>query len=479
MNPTGFRFQNSYQTLDASLFEYSQPKLFKQPQLLLCNDPLAKSLQIDAAWLKSPQAARILCGNEITEGSTPIHQAYAGHQFGNFAILGDGRATLLGEHLRHDGKRFDIQLKGGGRTPYSRSGDGQATLAALLKEYIYSEAMSALGIPSTRSLALVATGESVQRQQPQPGAVLTRVATSHIRIGTFQYARLQGLETLQQLTDYTIQRHDPELVGTPKVYISFIEKMIERSAQLVASWMSVGFVHGVMNTDNISIAGETMDYGPCAFIDEYNLRSSYSFIDRQGRYAFGNQPHIMHWNLCRFAESLLPLIHPDNPTLAIKDVEALLETFPDRYQMYWQRLFCQKIGFTEPTPQALELINELLHIMSEQQVDFTKTFSDLSSGSLGDDHFSAWKTRWEHELIANHVSIDQAKQLMLTVNPVVVLRNHILMPIIDEVEASGNLSPFLELLQISLNPFSRSHQDHPLAFPRPAGTAPTTTFCGT
>jgi len=475
----GFRFQNSYQTLDNCLFEYSQPKFFKQPHGLMCNASLAQSLQIDLSWLASQQATRILCGNETAEGSTPIHQAYAGHQFGNFAILGDGRATLLGEHQHADGKIYDVQLKGSGRTPYSRSGDGQATLAALLKEYIYSEAMHALSIPSTRSLAIVGTGEWVQRQKPQPGAVLTRIAASHLRIGTFQFAQLQDIQTLKELADYAIQRHDPELIGSPNCYLSFLEKMMDRSAQLVALWMSVGFVHGVMNTDNISIAGETMDYGPCAFIDEYDLRSSYSFIDRQGRYAFGNQPHIMHWNLCRFAESLLPLINPDNPTAAIEDAQALLKTFSDRYQMYWQSLFCQKIGFSEPNTAAIKLVHQLLDIMSAQGADFTKTFSDLTVGALDDHHFSDWQSQWEKDLKDCHQSIDQAKQLMSTVNPVVILRNHVLMPIIDEAEASGNLTPFIELLQVILQPFSRSHHNHALAFPRPAGSAPTTTFCGT
>lgn len=479
MNQPGWKFEHSYQSLPTDLFQYAQPRKYSAPKCVLINESLAQSLDLDFNALMSPDEVASLAGNGLPDGSSPIAQAYAGHQFGNFTILGDGRAILLGEHRLSNGKTVDIQLKGSGPTPYSRRGDGLATLGALLKEYIYSEAMHGLGIPTTRSLALIETGDSVHRQQLHPGAVMTRVASSHIRVGTFEFAAQNDISVLKSLADYTIKRHYPELLGIENPYLAFLEQFIDRQAYLVALWMSVGFVHGVMNTDNVSIAGETIDYGPCAFIDEYDLRASFSSIDRQGRYAYGNQPKVLHWNICRFAESLLPLIYPDEPELAIQAAQDVLKKYPARYEAYWQELFCKKIGFSHAEPKAVQLVQDLLQLMAEQGMDFTGTFSQLTSGSLNEPRLNEWLNAWQSELLASHHDLKESHQIMSQANPVVTLRNHVLVSAIDDAEFSGNMAPFLDLLNTIKNPYSEAHRNHTLAAPRPTGMRPTVTYCGT
>jgi uncharacterized protein YdiU (UPF0061 family) len=479
MNQFDWKFENSYQTLPSILFESVDPQPVKEPQGILFNEQLAHSINIDIASLTTDDGIATLSGNQLPEDAKPISQAYSGHQFGNFTNLGDGRAILLGEHRVSNEKVVDIQLKGCGRTPYSRSGDGFATLGSLLKEYLYGEVMHALGIPTTRSLAIIGAGELVQRQRLHPRAVMTRVASSHLRIGTFEFATQYGVETLKELTDYAIQRHFPDLVNVDNCYFKFLEQFLDQQAYLTAQWMSVGFVHGVMNTDNISMAGETIDYGPCAFIDEYDPKATFSSIDRMGRYAYGNQPKIMYWNICRFAEALLPLLSPSDPNLVIQETESILRKFPDIYAGYWQKLFCKKIGFTSAAPNVVNLVNDLLKIMHAQRADFTATFRQLASGSLNSSPFKEWELSWRSELGVSGRDLMDACQLMLQVNPMVIPRNHVVASIIDEVEISGNINPFLDLLKVLENPFSAEHGHHPLASPRPAGTPRTVTYCGT
>lgn len=478
MNSSGWQLQHSYQELAPILFKHALPKQFDAPKSLLLNEPLARQLGIDCNWLKSEQATEALSGNHLLENSRPIAQAYAGHQFGHFTVLGDGRAILLGEHQMANGQLVDLQLKGSGPTPYSRRGDGLATLASMLKEYVFSEAMHALGIPTTRSLAIIQTGEFVRRQQIQPGAVLTRIANSHIRIGTFEFASLDSIETLKSLADYTIKRHDPDLIDQDDRYLAFLERVMDRQAALIAQWMSVGFVHGVMNTDNASIAGETIDYGPCAFIDEYDPEAVFSSIDLHGRYAYASQATIMHWNLCRFAETLLPLIKADDAPKAVELAQEVLQEFPKRFKSQWEMRFCQKIGFNQVTPIGVSLLNELLEIMHEEKADFTSTFRDLSLNQLTHPALMTWQANWKNALESNQDK-NQAIALMRAVNPRVIPRNHVVKEVIDAAEASGNLTTFNELVEILRNPFADNYANHRLAFARPAGMLPTVTYCGT
>ena len=479
MHKFGWKFQNSYQELPPILFEEATPKSFKAPKVLLFNELLAYSLGIETDWFNTHDATEFLSGAARPIGSQPIAQAYAGHQFGHFTLLGDGRAILLGEHQVTEDKTVDIQLKGCGPTPYSRRGDGLATLNSMLKEYIFGEAMHALGIPTSRSLGIVETGEWVMRERPYRGAILTRVASSHLRIGTFEFARLHSTDTLMALTDYAIKRHDPDLANDANRYLIFLERVIDRQAFLVAKWMSVGFVHGVMNTDNISIAGETIDYGPCAFIDEYDPRAVFSSIDRQGRYAYGNQPHIMHWNLCRFAETLLPLIHPDNIDESIKQVETVLTTFPHQYETYWQQFFSQKLGFDSTSHQINALIHDFLRIMQSEALDFTNTFHQLATGTLTNPSFKQWLNSWELELSRNNQTREIAQQRMQEVNPVITPRNHILESVIYEAGETGKLDSFHDLLAALRNPYSPTNRDHVLHSPKPSSIPRTVTYCGT
>lgn len=486
MNPTGifsqtgqWNFVHSYSKLPAIFYSSAKPAKSQSPELLILNEDLAKLLGLDIEFLKSPLGISNLSGNETPLGAYPIALAYAGHQFGGFTTLGDGRAILIGEHQTQSGDVFDIQLKGSGPTTYSRGGDGLATLKSMLKEYLYSEAMHGLGIPTTRSLALIKTEGTVRRERLHPRAIVTRVAASHLRVGSFEFARRNDLDELQALADYAIERHYPSLKNSGDRYSMLLEEVMERQARLIAQWMSVGFIHGVMNTDNVSIAGQTIDFGPCAFMDEYSIDKVFSSIDHHGRYAYGNQPNITLWNLCRFAECLIPLIEPNDPDKAVKKAEKILGRYLELYQAHWKELFSKKIGFSVPTEKSVELINSLLRVMSEHDLDFTYTFRQLAKDSYYEPALSAWKLEWTSELKNAGVDMDSAKKLMLETNPAIIPRNHIIEAAIDEAEITNNLDALKEILKVLKNPYSNEYDQQILAMPRPAGIPPTVTYCGT
>ncbi|MFZ4586704.1 MAG: protein adenylyltransferase SelO, partial [Candidatus Methylopumilus universalis] len=381
-NTVAWQFNHSYTKLPKDFFAEQLPVKVSNPKLILLNEPLLKSLGLDKEALSREAWGNIFSGNELPEKANPIAEAYAGHQFGHFAILGDGRAVLLGEHVNPDGDHFDIQFKGSGQTPYSRRGDGRAALGPMLREFIISEAMFALKIPTTRSLAVVTTGESVMRDEVLPGAILTRVAKSHIRVGTFQFAStLNDINKLKALADYTIDRHYPECKSKDNPYLAFLNAVIERQALLISQWMHVGFIHGVMNTDNMSISGETIDYGPCAFMDHYHPETVFSSIDRHGRYAYANQPPIAQWNLARFAETLIPLID-HNTDKSIELASQSVNNFSDQFQKAWLRGMREKLGLFNEGPNNIELINELLVLMQRNKADYTLTFRHLSSDAI-------------------------------------------------------------------------------------------------
>ena len=486
MKPTGissqtgqWNFVHSYSKLPAIFYSSAQPAKSQSPELLILNEDLAKLLGLDIEFLKSPLGISNLSGNETPLGANLIALAYAGHQFGGFTTLGDGRAILIGEHQTQSGDVFDIQLKGSGPTTYSRGGDGLATLKSMLKEYLYSEAMHGLGIPTTRSLALIKTEDIVRRERLHPRAIVTRVASSHLRVGSFEFARRNDLDELQALADYAIERHYPSLKNSGDRYSMLLEEVMERQARLIAQWMSVGFIHGVMNTDNVSIAGQTIDFGPCAFMDEYSIDKVFSSIDHHGRYAYGNQPNITLWNLCRFAECLIPLIEPNDPDKAVKKAEEILGRYLELYQAHWKELFSKKIGFSVPTEKSVELINSLLRVISEHDLDFTYTFRQLANDSHLEPILSAWKVEWISELKNAGVDMGSAKKLMLETNPAIIPRNHIIEAAIDEAEITNNLNAFKEILKVLKNPYSKELDQHILALPRPQGLPPTITYCGT
>lgn len=393
----GWKFEHSYITLPQDFFVKQEPIKVSNPKLILLNEPLLESLGLNKEALSYTAWGDIFSGNHIPLEAHPIAEAYAGHQFGHFAELGDGRAVLLGEQMAPDGKRFDIQFKGSGQTPYSRRGDGRAALGPMLREYIISEYMYALKIPTTRSLAVVTTGENVVRDEILPGAILTRVAQSHIRVGTFQYAAsLNDIQKLKALADYTINRHYVACKESDNPYLAFLNAVIAKQASLVAQWMHIGFIHGVMNTDNMSISGETIDYGPCAFMDHYHPETVFSSIDRQGRYAYGNQPPIAQWNLARFAETLLPLIDQD-PDKSIELASQAINNFSDQFKTSWLQGMRIKIGLFHEEPTDIDLINNLLALMQKNKADYTLTFRHLASDTISKDaifkdaSFQAWQ----------------------------------------------------------------------------------------
>ena len=469
----------TYQDLDSSMFKTADIKQFAQPQRLLSNTVLAKSIGFDLDWFNSSASDAFFCGKNLDPNIRPIAQAYAGHQFGHFTILGDGRAILLSEYKNKNGHIYDIHLKGAGPTIYSRRGDGLATLRSMLKEYVYSEAMHGLGIPTSRSLALFLTGENVQRERTHPGALLVRMASSHIRIGTFQFARLQSNEVLKQLADYSIKRHYPDLMDTDNPYLELLERVIDQQASLIAQWMSVGFIHGVMNTDNSSISGETIDYGPCAFLDEYDIHAVFSSIDQNGRYAYGNQANIIQWNLCRLAESLLPLIDQESEDLAVEKATTALKNFSTIFETYRNQLFCKKIGIDVVDEISLQLVNDLLTLMQSEKLDFTHTFQQLSMGLVPQPALLTWQSNWEKHLNYPNHNKEDALVIMRSNNPVVIVRNHVLEEIYDEVESTGDLSKLHDAIDTLRQPYNQSNLGHPLSLPRPTGTKPTVTYCGT
>ena len=482
----GWRFDNSYARLPDTLFTPATATLVRSPAIVVLNRPLAADLGLDAEVLGAEGAA-VFAGNAPPPGAMPIAQAYAGHQFGQFTNLGDGRAILLGEHLTPDDRRFDIQLKGAGRTRYSRGGDGRAALGPMLREFIVSEALHALGIPTTRSLAVTTTGELVLREAPLPGAVLTRVAASHIRVGTFQYAAaLAGPSPLPPLLEHAIARHDPELAGADDPAVAFLEAVVERQAALVARWMLVGFVHGVMNTDNVAVSGETIDYGPCAFLDAYDPATVFSSIDRQGRYAYANQPTITHWNLARLAESLLPLVQGDEEA-ALESVQRVLGTFPERYERHRLAGARAKLGLLAEEDGDAGLVAALLQRMHETRADFTATFAALARWAeagmsaeerCGSPDIEGWCDLWRERLTRQPGTLAEAAARMRRVNPVVIPRNHRIEEALAAAEM-GDFSPLHRLVAVLRSPFDETPENLPYRSGPPAGCGPYRTFCGT
>ena len=470
----GWRLGNSYAALPKVFYFAASPVPVRAPQLVVINRPLAEALGLAAESLDSA----ICAGNALPPGASPLAQAYAGHQYGGFTTLGDGRAILLGEQITPQGTRFDIQLKGSGRTPFSRGGDGRAALGPMLREYIISEAMHALGIPTTRSLAVAATGEHVMRQDgPLPGAVLVRVAASHIRVGTFEWAAAAGERAdMEALIAYTLQRHFPELAAAENPALSLLEAVIGRQAALIARWMGVGFIHGVMNTDNVALSGETIDYGPCAFMDAYDPATVFSSIDHHGRYAYGNQPAIAQWNLARLAEALLPRIHPEE-TRAIELATAALENFTVRYQADWLAEMRCKLGLFNEEPGDTALVHSLLEWMHRAKADFTNTFAALAQ-STPDETFRQWQEIWQARLARQPQSFDEALQLRSAHNPAFIPRNHLVEAALAAGQ-QGDLGPLERLLEILATPYDHARDVPEYRAPAPTGSADYQTFCGT
>ncbi|HAJ47655.1 MAG TPA: YdiU family protein [Alphaproteobacteria bacterium] len=484
-------FDNSYARLPERFFAHHEVAPVASPRLIKLNHRLCRVLGLDPAQMESADAVAMLAGHRFPDAASPIAMAYAGHQFGHFVPqLGDGRAVLVGEILAPEGRRFDLHLKGSGPTAFSRRGDGRAALGPVLREYIISEAMSAFGIPTTLSLAAVATGEPVYRETALPGAVLARVATSHIRVGTFQYfAARQDTDALRLLAGYAIARLYPHLAQEAEPYVAFLEAVIAAQARLIAQWMSVGFVHGVMNTDNMSVAGETIDYGPCAFLDTYDPAAVFSSIDQHGRYAFANQPHIAQWNLTRLAETLLPLLDADE-TRAIGKAEAALAQFAPLFNEHFRALFAAKIGLTTHRPSDIDLIQRLLKAMHEGQADFTLTFRALAGAltqggepgllSLFANTYgiSQWLPDWRARLDQENRSKDDIAAAMRAANPAIIPRNHKVEHALAAA-TEGDLAPFEDLLRALETPYTDDTRLSPWTMPPMAHERVTRTFCGT
>ncbi|PLS17497.1 YdiU family protein [Bacillus sp. M6-12] len=481
---TGWNLDNSYVRLPESLFTSHNPDPVRSPKLIILNDSLAESLGLNAEALHSEEEAAVFAGNRIPEGAHPLAQAYAGHQFGHFTKLGDGRAVLLGEQITPKGERYDIQLKGPGRTPYSRGGDGRAALGPMLREFIISEAMHGLEIPTTRSLAVVSTGESVIRETVLSGAILTRVAASHLRVGTFQYAaNWCTAAELRNLADYAIERHYPDIKDDESKYLTLLKGVIERQTALIAKWQLVGFIHGVMNTDNMTISGETIDYGPCAFMNEYDPKTVFSSIDTQGRYAYGNQPIICGWNLARFAEALLPLLH-ENQEEAVEIAQNEISGVMELYNQKWLAGMRAKLGLFNEETEDKSLIEDLLNVMKKYRADFTNTFRALTFDKIsetdlqGTPEFEKWNEQWQARLGRQEESKAASKQLMQNSNPAVIPRNHRVEEALEAAE-NGDYSVLEKLLDVLSNPYAHSpEQEEYCKLPAPSNR-PYQTFCGT
>ena len=479
----GWHLEHTYAALPPLFHAPATPTAVREPRMVVFNRPLATALGLDPDVLDGPDGAAIFAGNAIPDGARPIAQAYAGHQFGYFTALGDGRAILLGEQVTPSGDRVDIQLKGPGRTPFSTRGDGRAALGPMLREYIISEAMHALGIPTTRSLAVAATGESVYRDTRLDGAVLTRVAASHIRVGTMQWAAAhQDREALQALADYTLARHYPELAAAPEPYVGLFDAILERQARLIARWQLVGFIHGVMNTDNMALSGETIDYGPCAFMDRYDPATVFSSIDSGGRYAYANQPPIAHWNLARLAEAMVPLFDADVDR-AVERATARLDRFPGLFEQHWLDGMRAKLGLFTAEDGDKALVDDLLEWMHDRSADFTNTFVSLTAGrpaadaAAADPGFEAWHRRWVERRARQPQPAADAAGLMRRHNPAVIPRNHHVEAAL-EAATGGDLSVTGRLLDVLAAPYD--HDRDVSLFSAPAeGARPYRTFCGT
>lgn len=479
------KLENTYLQLPEVFYSKQKPMHVLNPKLVTFNYSLAEKLGLDSQYLESSEGIGVLSGNKILEGTTPIAQAYAGHQFGYFTILGDGRAVLLGEFITPEDKRIDIALKGSGETPYSRGGDGKASLGPMLREFIISEAMDGLRIPTTRSLAVIETGETVVREKLLPGAVLTRIASSHIRVGTFQYIASYGrIDDLRALADYTIERHYKWLVNYDNKYIKFLEEVIKKQANLISKWQLVGFIHGVMNTDNMTISGETIDYGPCAFMDVYNPSTVFSSIDRSGRYAYGNQPNIGAWNLARFAESLLPLLKEDKDE-AIEMAQEAISEYPKIFKEKWLSGMRAKLGLFNEEDDDEVLIDKLLSIMDKYAVDFTNTFRSLTIDKVeetelvGKEDFDLWYQMWSQRLTRQNESREEVSKLMKNNNPSIIPRNYRVEEALDAAVKNSDYTIMDKLLAVLKNPYDYSkEQEEYVSLPKQS-KGPYKTFCGT
>jgi serine/tyrosine/threonine adenylyltransferase len=455
-----WQLENTYADLPSQFYACINPTPVNAPKLIIFNEKLAKLLAIDLPDDKE-LLSQIFSGNKLPKKAKSISQAYAGHQFGHFSILGDGRAHLIGEQISANGKRFDIQFKGSGPTPYSRNGDGRAALAPMLREYIISEAMFALNIPTTRSLSVVSTGESIMRSSLTEGAILTRIASSHIRVGTFEYAsKMLDRSAVKQLADYAIKRHFPEIISQENPYLSFLKAVITQQAKLIASWMHIGFVHGVMNTDNMAISGETIDYGPCAFMDIFSMNKVFSSIDQNGRYEYGSQAHIAHWNLTKLAESLLPVLH-ENVDEGRKLAEVAISEYANDFNSAWISGMRYKLGLFNEEEGDYALAQNLFTWMENAKADFTGTFRDLSYENFSDKDiydspdFKKWHSLWLARLSRNSKPIKSSLSMMRKYNPVIVPYNHLVEEALSAAE-EGDMQPFYKLLSVLEKPFEFS-----------------------
>ena len=483
MNKINWNFDNTYFNLSEPFREKINPSPVKKPEIILLNNDLAKLLSLDFSKISNTELSNIFSGNLLPAGSNSIAQAYAGHQFGHFTMLGDGRAILLGEHVSQSNKKYDIQFKGSGKTAFSRNGDGRAALGPMLREYIISEAMNALKIPTTRSLAVVKTGELIQREKALQGAILTRVASSHIRVGTFQYiAARQKDDELKTLLDYTIDRHYPEIKNSNNQALDLLNCLIERQCDLVVNWMRVGFIHGVMNTDNMTISGETIDYGPCAFMDTYDPKTVFSSIDQNGRYAYCNQPGITKWNLARFAECLIPFFEK-NQKKAIQIATETINDFEKKYEEKWMNMMRNKLGISGLDNKDKPLILDLLTWMHEKKADYTNTFCHLMNLDpkkekiFEDSKFIVWKKRWKERLLKNDNNQIKSKVLMKNNNPLVIPRNHKIEEALEAAELN-DMEPINKILEILKNPYDEQSEIIDYQYPSKSSEK-YQTFCGT
>lgn len=478
-----FNLDYSYFELPDKFYSRVKPSTTQTPEMVLLNHALLNELNIS---INNPEDYSAYLKNHTQDKTiTPFAQAYAGHQFGNFTMLGDGRSILLGEHLTHDNKRFDIQLKGSGQTTYSRRGDGKASLKAMLREYLISEAMHHLGIPSSRSLAVVKTGETVYREEAQEGAILTRVMQSHIRVGTFEFAsHLGNLNDLEKLTSYTIKRLFPEIENHDNPALALLEKVMELQMDLIINWMRVGFIHGVMNTDNVAISGETFDYGPCAFMNTYHPQKVFSSIDSNGRYAFGNQPNNIKWNLVKFAEALIPVLnkHTDN---AIELATRIINKFDASFTKKYYAMMLGKLGIEYKQASDYKLVNEFLEILMTKKLDYTNTFSALSfttsfdKNPLDEDYFSSWMKTWKYRVLQNNEGFDEALLKMKQYNPVFIPRNHLVENALDEACLSSFTS-FNTLLAVLKKPYAYNNEWESYLIPQSEEAELNyNTYCGT
>ncbi len=480
----GWRFDNTYSKLPDPFISNTSPIPVKSPELIILNDNLSKQLGLNFSLVNKKELSNLFSGNSLPEGSKSIAQAYAGHQFGHFTMLGDGRAVLMGEHISKNNERFDIQFKGSGQTPFSRNGDGRAALGPMLREYIISEAMHSLNIPTTRSMAVVKTGEDVVRENILQGAILTRVASSHLRVGTFQYVAMRNNESeLKTLVDYTINRHYPNIKKSKNKALDLLKVLIELQIDLVVNWMRVGFIHGVMNTDNMSISGETIDYGPCAFMDTYDPQTVFSSIDELGRYAYFNQPSITKWNLARFAECLISLIDPKKDK-AIEIATEAINSFDKSYETKWINMMRDKLGLFGQDQKDQVLIIDLLTWMHKNKADYTNTFCFLMDENFqhnkiyNDENFLTWKDRWKERLKLNNNTPEKYLSLMKSVNPLVIPRNHKVEEVLESAN-NNDLSPLKKLINVLEKPYEKTKENIDYQSPAPVSDKKYKTFCGT